>query len=593
MPGERGARILFAPRRLPPLRPDAAHDLPAYRAWLARRTAERMAAGAGAPSPAVPVVVLMAFTGPGAGPAADPGLARRSLGSLAGQTHRHWTLSVAVAPDAPGAPGRALAAVPADRTVRTDVPTGTSVPGALGAALGAAGDRAGDPAVLVLWPGDELAPDALAQLAAALEASGAPLAHADEDRVDAAGRHHGPVLAPDWSPDYLLSAPYLGRALMARRSALVAAGGFRDVPGGCPEHDLMLRLTDAPAAVPHVPDVLYHRCAPSGAPGPWPAAPGPGAVTAALWRRAERATVAAGPLPGTWSLRRVPDGVPRVSVVVPFRDEAALLRTCVDTVTATAEGVDLELVLVDNGSTDPETLSLVDRLAGRADVRVRRDARPFNWPALNNAAAAAASGEVLVFLNNDVECRRTGWLALLAAQARRPDVAAVGARLLYPDGRLQHGGVVIGMGGAAGHVLAGLAPDDPGYLGMAVLTRDTSAVTGACLATRRDVFDALGGFDESLGVDLNDVDYCLRARARGLRVLYEPAAELVHHESPSRGTSGSVPDIERFIDRWEAAIADGDPHLNANLTRVDSSCALRGLEEKGWWQEWRSSLRRS
>ena len=251
-----------------------------------------------------------------------------------------------------------------------------------------------------------------------------------------------------------------------------------------------------------------------------------------------------------------------------------------------------ELVLVDNGSVEPETFTLLDRVSTRTEVTLVHDPQPFNWAALNNVAAGVAGGDVLLFLNNDIEARRAGWLEALTAHALRPDIGAAGARLLYPNGRVQHVGVVVGMGGAAGHVLAGLPGDQPGYLGMAVLTRDCSAVTGACLATRRGVFEEVGGFDESLGLDLNDIDFCLHARQLGYRVIVEPMAELVHHESPSRGTSGSVDNIARFIDRWESLISDGDPHLNPHLTRVDSSCALRGSDEEGWWLEWRSSLER-
>jgi O-antigen biosynthesis protein len=172
----------------------------------------------------------------------------------------------------------------------------------------------------------------------------------------------------------------------------------------------------------------------------------------------------------------------------------------------------------------------------------------------------------------------------------RPDVGAAGARLLYPDGRLQHCGVVIGVGGAADHLLAGLDGSEPGYLNMAVASRECAAVTGACLATRHDVFDALGGFDETLGVDLNDIDYCLRAQREGLRVLYEANAELIHHESPSRGFAGGARDIREFIDRWHTSIWAGDPYLSPNLTRVDSSCALRGADEGDWWQRWYASI---
>jgi O-antigen biosynthesis protein len=280
-----------------------------------------------------------------------------------------------------------------------------------------------------------------------------------------------------------------------------------------------------------------------------------------------------------------------VSIVIPLRDEPRLLRTCVDSIAATTgTHPNVELVLVDNGSSDPETLTLLDRLADRSDVRVLKDARPFNWAALNNAGVEVARGELLVFLNNDIEAHRNGWLAALGAQAIRPDVAAAGARLLYPDRRLQHCGLVVGLTGAAGHVLAGLSGEEVGYLHMATSARECSAVTGACLATRREVFDLLGGFDESLGVDLNDVDYCLRAARAGLRTVYEPAAELIHHESPSRGTAGGVGDVLRFVERWREYISLGDRYFNPHLTRADPSCGLVRPGEDDDWNRWYATL---
>jgi O-antigen biosynthesis protein len=281
-----------------------------------------------------------------------------------------------------------------------------------------------------------------------------------------------------------------------------------------------------------------------------------------------------------------------VSIVIPFRDEPRLLRTCVDSIAATTDmHAAVELVLIDNGSTDPEMLTLVERLADGAEVRVLRDPRPFNWAALNNAGAREARGDILLFLNNDIEAHRSGWLSALCAQALQADVGAAGARLLYPNRRLQHCGLVIGLTGAAGHVLGGLSEDDPGYLGMATTARECSAVTGACLATRRDVFDLLGGFDEALGVDLNDVDYCLRAEMSGFRTVYEPAAELIHHESPSRGTAGGVGDVLEFVDRWKGYIARGDRYFNPHLTRADQSCGLARPGEKDDWNRWYATLR--
>jgi GT2 family glycosyltransferase len=262
----------------------------------------------------------------------------------------------------------------------------------------------------------------------------------------------------------------------------------------------------------------------------------------------------------------------------------------VDSIERTTDVVTPELVLVDNGSEQPETATLLEQLDERPGTRVCRDHRPFNWAQLNNTASSWATGDVLVFLNNDIEAVSFGWLDALCRQAERSDIGAVGARLVYPDRRLQHCGVVLGLGGAAGHVLAGLPETEPGYLDMAVTTRECSAVTGACLATRRDLFEQLGRFDESLGVDLNDVDYCLRLREAGFRVLYEASAELIHYESPSRGTASGVNDIVRFIDRWKASILSGDPYLNPHLTRLDSSCALRDPHEEDSWHRWHLGL---
>ena len=298
----------------------------------------------------------------------------------------------------------------------------------------------------------------------------------------------------------------------------------------------------------------------------------------------------AGPVPGTLHVVRHAGAGASVSIVVPFRDQPRFLRTCVDSVRATTAGLDVELVLVDNASTEPETATLLEHLARRPGVRILEDPRPFNWAQLNNAGARVARGDVLVFLNNDIEAHRAGWLSALCAQALRPDVAAAGARLLYPDQRVQHCGIVVGLGGAAGHPLAGLPGSEPGYLSMAVLTRECSAVTGACLATRRALFDELGGFDESLGVDLNDVDYCLRALHRGYRVVFEPGAELIHYESPSRGTAGDVRDVVNFVDRWRGYIGAGDRYFNPHLTREDPSCGLAGVEEKESWNRWHSTL---
>ena len=432
-------------------------------------------------------------------------------------------------------------------------PVGTRAAGLLDLALA---DRAGSPVALV-FPGDEWAPDAVALLGTALTPDA--IAYADEDvRADGV-TYAGPRLKPDWSPDFQLSSGYVGRPVALGASVAGSVSGLDTTDVESTERVCASVAGMAARQVHHVPEVLCHRSV--APPPPRIVAPSPGVATSAS-----------------------------VSIVVPFRDQPRFLRTCVDSLRATTDDLAVELVLVDNGSTDPETHTLVERLARDKDVTIVPDARPFNWAQLSNAGAQAARGEVLLFLNNDIEARRPGWLSALRAHALRPDVAAVGARLLYPDGHLQHCGVVVGLGGAAGHPLVGLSGADAGYLAMAIATRECSAVTGACLATRRDVFEELNGFDESLGVDLNDVDYCLRAGTRGYRTLYEPAAELLHYESPSRGTAGGVGDLVRFIERWKGYITEGDRFLNPHLTRADPSCGLVGVQERDAWNQWYSTI---
>jgi O-antigen biosynthesis protein len=437
----------------------------------------------------------------------------------------------------------------------------------------------------LLFPGDVWAPDAVALLSAALTPTN--LVYADEDRELEDGTWAAPRFKPDFSPEFLLSSAYLGRPLAMgsfvadRLPNLVASDGH------ALEHECALAAAEVAEHVIHIPEVLCHRSDGASVAAPTSLEH----VREALRRSEPDATVVAGAAPGQYRIVRPAPVDIMVSIVIPFRDQPRLLRTCVDSITATTHGqTNLEFVLIDNGSTDPETLSLVERLNDRSDVSVLTDARPFNWAALNNAGARQARGEILLFLNNDIEAHQSGWLPALCAQAMRPDVAAAGARLLYPDRRLQHCGLVVGLTGAAGHVLGGLAEVDPGYLRMAVTARECSAVTGACLATRREVFDALEGFDQALGVDLNDVDYCLRAGVRGLRTMYEPAAELIHHESPSRGTAGGVGDIVQFVDRWRGYIADGDRYFNPHLTRADPSCRLAGPDEKDDWNRWYATL---
>jgi O-antigen biosynthesis protein len=569
-------RVLYAPRALPPLPPDVSQDSGTYASWSRSREEQRVRATQSTRRADLRLVMPVAQT--------DPAAIRRTLRSV-GNQRGGWSLSVVTSEDqlpeirslvhsSTGLRNR--------RRVRVLGAKGPCSPREL-LGLGMEAGR-GLPRAL-LFPGDAWAPDAVALLSAALTPTN--VVYADEDEEFADGTWGTPPFKPDFSPEFLLSGAYVGRPLAV--GAVVADHLPRLVADDtiALEHECALAATEAAEAVIHISEVLCHRSAGSSVAT---SSRSISHIQEALSRRKDDVAVVSSTPDGYRIVRPARLDVP-VSILIPFRDEPRLLRTCVDSIDATTSAhASVELVLIDNGSADPETLTLVERLADRPDVTVLVDPQPFNWAALNNAGARQARGDVLVFLNNDIEAHRSGWLTALCGQSLRPDVGAAGARLLYPDRRLQHCGLVVGLTGAAGHVLGGLAEDEPGYLRMAVTARECAAVTGACLATRREVFELLDGFDEELGVDLNDVDYCLRASVRGFRTVYEPAAELIHHESPSRGTAGGVGDVVQFLDRWREYLSEGDRYLNPHLTRADPSCGLARPGEKDDWNRWYATL---
>ena len=543
--------MLFAPRVLPALRPDVQQDPGPYSDWVTQCETSRGSLAQGHTATRTLCLVMVVEHEP-------PPEIVLTLRSLKEQSDPNWILRVALAESHrpnfaallrasgthPGRPNVEIFAVPGPVVGREvfDI-----------ALIGGA-----ETDMALIFPGDVWAPDAVSRMASELTPT--DVVYADEDRTDADGSVSWPRLKPDYSPEFLLHSSYIGRPIAVGSTVAHRMASLGPLDPSNFEHDFALRACECAERTVHIPEVLCHTTL-----YPGHDAAHTDHVVDALARRKETVHVEPGAHPGTFELRRA---VPRdilVSIIVPFRDEPKFLRTCIETIEATKSSLPVEYLLVDNGSALPETATLTDHLSDRTDTRLIADDRPFNWAGLNNSAVELARGNMLLFLNNDIEALRPGWLEALCAQAARPGVGAVGARLLYPDRRLQHCGVVIGLGGAAGHVLAGLQADEPGYLNMAVTARECTAVTGACLATRRAVFEDLQGFDESLGIDLNDIDYCLRARQSGLSVIYEPGAELVHHESPSRGVAGDVSDIVRFVDRWRSAIVNGDPYLNPQI----------------------------
>lgn len=418
---------------------------------------------------------------------------------------------------------------------------------------------------------DELAPWALYEVAQALNAEpDLDVIYSDEDKLDEQGRRTEPFFKPEFSPETLLSMNYIGHLLVIRRELVEAVGRFRPGFDGSQDHDLVLRVTERTSRVRRIPKVLYH----------WRKVPGstaqdiaakPLAVKASLQAISEALERRKRPgrpevvVPGWYRVCWELLNSPVVSVIIPSRDQADALKRCVWSIFNKSTYRNWELLVIDNQSREPETLEFFAEISRFPNVRILKYNAPFNFAKINNLGAAEARGDVLVFLNNDVEVVTPGWLEELLGFALQPEIGAVGAKLLLPDGRIQHGGVILGLSGGADHAFYGLPADHPGYFGLAMVARNCSAVTAACLMTRREVFEKVGGFDPMLHVAFNDVDLCLRILAAGYRVVWTPFAVLYHYESTTRRKAHPVENTRYFLQKWGDQIRRGDPYYNPNL----------------------------
>ncbi len=422
---------------------------------------------------------------------------------------------------------------------------------------------------------DELSADAIVEVVRRLNGSpDVDLIYSDEDRLDGDGRRVEPFFKPDWSPDLVLSCNYVSHFSVFRRSRLLEMGGFRlDLAGGH-DYDLVLRLVERTSRIAHIPKVLYHARKSGDAPPPLPPdGSGRRVLEDALRRRGEAGWVESSPVPGVHTVRYRLTGSPLVSIVIPTRDQGPLLEQCVRSIEERTGYDRYEIVVLDNGSSEPATLQYLDALA--RGCAVHRYPAPFNFSAICNFGAARAKGDYLLFLNDDTQVIGPDWLAAMLEHAQRPGVGAVGAKLLYPYGRVQHAGVVLGIGGVAGHAFKQLPDAALRPFGMADCVRNCSAVTAACMMMARRTFDEVQGFDETFRVAYNDVDLCLRLRERGYVIVYTPRAVLYHHESATRGRSHPPEDEALCLKRWGHVIGAGDPYYNPNLTVWREDWSLR------------------
>lgn len=438
-----------------------------------------------------------------------------------------------------------------------------------GAALAHAFEASTGELVLKLHPGDQLPAYALTAWVRAFHTwPDAALIYADEDVLGVDGLRQDHWFKPDWNRLMFFVQDYASRAVMWRRPCVIESGGFCPA-GGAEVYDLILRSIErvGGGCVQHIPLVLVHA-----KPVECPSDAMCSALSAHFARTGVNAQVtSAGRVRHVHFVLPVPQ--PKVSVVILTRDRPELLERCVAGIIRDTRYEPLEFVILDNGTQDPKALQALANLAKDPRVKVVRDDSPFNFSALNNRAVAHASGDFLCLLNNDIEIMGTNWLRDMMSVALQPGIGAVGARLWFPDGRLQHAGVTLGIGGAAGHPFRLQRRNEDHYHRRPHLMHEVSGVTAACLVTPKAVYAAVGGLDEeAFKVAFNDVDFCLKVSAAGLVIAYVPEAELIHHESVSRGYEDTEEKKQRFmverqqlIDRWSKALAR-DPAYNPNLT---------------------------
>ena len=438
---------------------------------------------------------------------------------------------------------------------------------------------------------DLLAVDALREIVAAINAHPqADFFYSDEDKVDSHGQFSTPFFKPGFSPELLTCQNYIGHLVVIRHSLISRLGGFREKFDGAQDYDLVLRATAAARQVIHIPKVLYHWRQIAGSTAliygekeyAWHA----GQLALEDFHRARESavTVQKGKVPGTYRTRYVITENPAVSVIVPFRDRPDLLDQCLTSVVGQTGWKNLEIIGIDNRSKDPATSALKTKWQAE-DSRVQffDYDHDFNYSAICNFGAGKAGGDYIVLLNNDVEITTEHWVESLLQYARNEAIGAVGAVLHYPDKRIQHAGIVVGIGGSAGHPFKTFPDDSIGYFARLTLTSNVSAVTGALLMVSKSKYLQVGGLDEtSFAVALNDVDFCLKLSAAGYRNIVTASCCGIHDESASRGTEYSgtrlqryEKEVRRFRDKWTSLFEQGDPYYNSNLTLESEDYTLR------------------
>jgi len=414
------------------------------------------------------------------------------------------------------------------------------------------------------------------------------LIYSDEDKIGKKGIHKDPNFKPDWNPDLLLSNNYICHLAVIRKSLMEKVRGMRKGYEGAQDYDLFLRLTEKTKKIHHIPHVLYHWRKVRGSTAAIYQAKGYAdnnalkALKSAIKRRSLKARAEMGIFGGYFRIRYALDKSKKVTIIIPFKDRAKLLERCVRSILERTKYPNYEIFLIDNLSEKEETKRYLEKIKYMSKVKVFTYPYPFNFSAINNWAAKKSNSEYLLFLNNDISVVNKCWLSAMVEHIGRKEVGAVGAKLIYPNKTIQHAGAILGTGflddlpGIAGHVHKYLPRNSGDILNHINIIRDYSAVTAACMLTKRKLFKEVGGFDEiNQAVAFNDIDYCLKLRKKDYLIVYTPYAELYHYESMSRGSDFTKERFKKFYqegknmhDKW-GELLQNDPYYNPNLDKRD------------------------
>ena len=438
---------------------------------------------------------------------------------------------------------------------------------------------------------DLLSPNALFEVASTIEKDKADVVYTDEDKVTSDLKEHfQPHFKPDFNPDLLCSNNYICHLFVVKRSLALKLGGQDPAYDGAQDYDFIFRCTEEAEKIVHIAKILYHWRVHQASTADNPTSKmyafdaGKRAIEAHLQRIGAKAEVSHTKDLGFYRVKYQVQGNPKVSIVIPNKDEKETLKKCLESIWQKTTYSNYEIILVENNSTTREIRDYYQELDGKNGVRVVYWDKEFNYSAINNFGISYAKGEYILCLNNDITVISPEWMEELLANCQRPEVGIVGARLYYPDNTIQHAGIVLGMGGCAGSLFVGLARSRGGYLHKAALQQDLSAVTAACFMVKKEAFEKVGGFEEKLAVAFNDVDFCLKVRHAGYLVVYDPYARLYHMESKTRGAENNEVKVRRFQREieymrcnWIDILKNGDPNYNKNLSLTKWNYSLRPL----------------